>query len=137
MKNTRPGMVGVGRKRPMVPPTTFRISYTVQRGVAPAQRMCFTRVYHLSVNQVLSLIQREVIGSAPGSAWDFKVEVVAEGHIIKRSPSYAPTGKDPDCPTCKQIGDGFGPSHNGHKGCKSGAPIEGGTNTHCSCDHCF
>ncbi len=43
------------------------------------------------------------------------------------------------CPTCEAIRKegGFGPSHEGRKGCESGSIASGGSNAHCSCDRCF
>ena len=44
------------------------------------------------------------------------------------------------CPQCIEIETtykGFGPSHNGSRGCESGSIASGGTHAHCTCDACF
>lgn len=47
------------------------------------------------------------------------------------------TPTDEPCATCEQIGDGFGPSHDGSPRCESGSLASGGTHAHCTCDTCF
>lgn len=42
---------------------------------------------------------------------------------------------DPNCSACQR--GGFGPSHDGMKGCKSGSIASGGQRSHCTCDVCF
>ena len=42
-----------------------------------------------------------------------------------------------ECPTCKEIAGGFGPSHDGSVNCESGSIASGGTHAHCTCDTCF
>ena len=42
-----------------------------------------------------------------------------------------------DCGMCADISGGFGPSHNGSRGCESGSIASGGHRSHCTCDRCF
>jgi hypothetical protein len=42
-----------------------------------------------------------------------------------------------ECKMCREIGDGFGPRHDGSPNCESGSIASGGTNAHCTCDVCF
>ncbi len=45
-----------------------------------------------------------------------------------------------ECQECKYIREkyhGFGPSHDGSRGCESGSIASGGNNAHCTCDTCF
>lgn len=45
----------------------------------------------------------------------------------------------PGCRFCDTLknGDGWGPSHFGSSGCRSGSLASGGRNAHCTCDGCF
>lgn len=44
----------------------------------------------------------------------------------------------PGCRTCAIVKiDGWGPSHFGSSGCRSGSLASGGRNAHCTCDGCF
>lgn len=45
-----------------------------------------------------------------------------------------------ECQTCKKIREeynGFGPSHNGSRNCRSGSIASGGNVAHCACGTCF